>query len=783
MTTFPALTNQPNALTNIGASDILQVGAGISGATGTPATTGLIRAANNTTITTARNAANSANITILQTDNSNNVIIGDGTNSAAMIIYSNTLTEFIVGSTVTMSTGTTYIQSFVTNFIFNSAVTSPTIIHAAVVANGGTGQGFTLRAQDVSGTGTTTGGDLDLQSGSGGTINGNIYLRTGNTIRLTVSPTIILATLPVVLKGTNPAVTGDFRAANAFTFYARNSGNTGDNLILSQAANIVDVGGTTGSSVRIWAGSGVAINATTSSVAVGFPLVLQGANPATAGDIRAGNNTTILAARNAANNADLTIIRTDTSNNILVGQTSAVTLYLQSSSGIGFDCGATEHIMTATYFAVATGAASFTLLQADKTTNSGVGATLTVQAQNETGTSSTGGGLTLTSGTGTTVAGSLLLQTGGATKLTISPTVITLALPLTIQSPTATTSASGDLRFPKGFNLAARNQTNTGDNSVLFDDSSNGLIVGGTGYASSTLKSGTTTVTITSGLITINGALVLQGSNPAATGDIRAANNTTIIAFRNAANSGDVAILKSDNSDSAILGSGVATLYFQTASTTRLSMSSSAAILTVPLTLQGTNPATTGDIRAVNNTTILAFRNAANNADLNIIATNSGNDVSIGSNGINNLLVNAGTGNTLQLMTGAVARLTLSSTVGTFSVPVVAPGIVNTIAYIVGTGATTDSTRLLPADGYIISASIKIITPYSAGGTIAIGQSGSTSLFQATTDNNPQGTAGDVYEVVNWIQAASAAAIRTTVGGSPAAGQCWVIVRYTQPSA
>jgi hypothetical protein len=74
------------------------------------------------------------------------------------------------------------------------------------------------------------------------------------------------------------------------------------------------------------------------------------------------------------------------------------------------------------------GAASATLKQADKTTNSGTGAVLTIQAQNETGTTSIGGQLALTSGTGTTVAGSVVVQTGGTTRLTANATgVITVA--------------------------------------------------------------------------------------------------------------------------------------------------------------------------------------------------------------------------------------------------------------------------------------------------------------------------------------------------------------------
>jgi len=66
--------------------------------------------------------------------------------------------------------------------------------------------------------------------------------------------------------------------------------------------------------------------------------------------------------------------------------------------------------------------------QADLTTVSGTGQTFTIQAQNETGTTSTGGNLALTSGTGSSADGYTYLKTGGTTRLTVKPTgVVTIA--------------------------------------------------------------------------------------------------------------------------------------------------------------------------------------------------------------------------------------------------------------------------------------------------------------------------------------------------------------------
>lgn len=107
----------------------------------------------------------------------------------------------------------------------------------------------------------------------------------------------------------------------------------------------------------------------------------------------------------------------------VTGTTSSNTVISITGSAGSVNIASTGNILTWNTATTAPG-----IKQSDKTTNSGTGATLTIQAQNETGTTSTGGGLTLTSGTGTTAAGALLLQTGGTTRLTANATgVITIA--------------------------------------------------------------------------------------------------------------------------------------------------------------------------------------------------------------------------------------------------------------------------------------------------------------------------------------------------------------------
>jgi len=69
----------------------------------------------------------------------------------------------------------------------------------------------------------------------------------------------------------------------------------------------------------------------------------------------------------------------------------------------------------------ATGVVSPKLNQADNTTNSATATSLTIQAQNATGTTAIGGNLVLTSGTGTSTNGSVNLQIGGTTTASIVP--------------------------------------------------------------------------------------------------------------------------------------------------------------------------------------------------------------------------------------------------------------------------------------------------------------------------------------------------------------------------
>lgn len=102
------------------------------------------------------------------------------------------------------------------------------------------------------------------------------------------------------------------------------------------------------------------------------------------------------------------------------------------------------------------------------------------------------------------------------------------------------------------------------------------------------------------------------------------------------------------------------------------------------------------------------------------------------------------------------------------------------VRYVLDNTAAQDSVWLIPANCRILRAHIEITTPYSAGGTISLGQVGSVALLMATTDLDAQTTG--IYEVpqdTSW--GGSDLVVRTTVSGAPAAGAGVAVVEYAYP--
>ncbi len=94
--------------------------------------------------------------------------------------------------------------------------------------------------------------------------------------------------------------------------------------------------------------------------------------------------------------------------------------------------------------------------------------------------------------------------------------------------------------------------------------------------------------------------------------------------------------------------------------------------------------------------------------------------------------------------------------------------------------ANASSAALLPAGAFVKECTVEIDTPYNAGATISVGQTGTPTSFQATADNNPQ-IAG-LYEENQETSAVGGLAVLVTVTGAAAgSGVAWVT--YAVPLA
>lgn len=223
------------------------------------------------------------------------------------------------------------------------------------------------------------------------------------------------------------ALSGLIRLPDNQFIKARNSANSGDailigldNSVSNPPTNRVNIGGVN-YSVYV-SGHFLLVD---NSIVQNDP-VLGNSLAATSGFISAQNNTAIIAARNAANNANLTLLSTTAGNLITLGDTVNSGIVYNTSTGNvhNFEVNSVSEMqITGTQITVSVptvtfaSAVSFPVISQTTTGGAG-GQALTVQAQNA---ATTGGNLNLTSGTGAT-AGNINLETGGVIREIVTPT-------------------------------------------------------------------------------------------------------------------------------------------------------------------------------------------------------------------------------------------------------------------------------------------------------------------------------------------------------------------------
>jgi hypothetical protein len=232
----------------------------------------------------------------------------------------------------------------------------------------------------------------------------------------------------------NPTVVQADGASNIFVFLATASTvqwatgttapvfNQADNTTNSATAQNLTVQaqratGTTsvGGDLILIAGTGTSTNG---SVRIG----VQGSTFAATGTVKLASAATINT-RNNANNADLTVLTAGSASDIITlgdSNNGGIVVNTKTGSKVAWQVNAVEQgnisttslSLTTPLIQWVTGASAPTVKQADNTTNSATGQVLTVQAQNATGTSATGGDVAITSGTGTTATGNIKFNTG-----------------------------------------------------------------------------------------------------------------------------------------------------------------------------------------------------------------------------------------------------------------------------------------------------------------------------------------------------------------------------------
>jgi hypothetical protein len=408
-----------------------------------------------------------------------------------------------------------------TSMVVASTPTAFTISQADKTTNSGTAANLTIQAQNETGTGST-GGDLALKSGTGTSQDGFITLKQGSAV------TAKFGVQNLVGQGNKTyldfgASSGGMAASsqliscsygvgsavyfftNAGTCHFGQGGNldvltvdsgVGFNTSLVQFTSSTTAPFIKQADLATNGGTGAALTIQaqneTGTTSTGGALVLKGGTGTTTpGAVQIVCGSQIIGKYQSLGAGDARFTADASANFVLfaangTGQ-QVIFQALGSSGQVTYETGLITYIdaalataMTwtlngtgATTMQLAAGVTSFKLSQNDKTTNSGTGAAFTIQAQNETGTGSTGGALNLTSGSGLTASGHVNISTGnGGSGITITDNTFLMSC--------------------------------VGGDTIFFCDASENITIGTGGTASVTLDAGGVTLELVGSELDLN---------------------------------------------------------------------------------------------------------------------------------------------------------------------------------------------------------------------------------------------------------------------------------------
>ncbi len=282
---------------------------------------------------------------------------GSGADGFVSLYQAATLVAAFASSGITMYSG---------GVTWNSAVGSPTISQSLVSTNSTNGQALTVQAQNATGL-TSTGGALNLTSGTGTTAAGNVNLQLGGTTKLAVQASQVLSFLGTV------AFDGSLGAAAIGINQKSGTGaNVGANLQIIAQAGQQQTGGAANNNGGILALQG-GVPGTGGSGAAGLPGAVQiytgttqvasfnaaaadflalgpmvnGLLTSPTGLLRLANNTAIYADGNAAGRKQY-VIGTDSFQTLLIADNGSNTVQVSPSTSVSLAPGGTTELQVTT---------------------------------------------------------------------------------------------------------------------------------------------------------------------------------------------------------------------------------------------------------------------------------------------------------------------------------------------------------------------------------------------------------------------------------------------------
>lgn len=410
------------------ASDFLKLGA-------IPASAGTLRFSHSGFAIKLRNIVNTADLNIVTIDAGTGSIMTFGDSTLYVNLNAGGGVYVNAGALVLRTTAGAQTATFNCNngqFNWDATTFSPIL---SQTPHATTPHTFTIQAQNVT---TGTGSDLNLQSGTGSVAPGAVTLYAGATQMASLAK----AAGDFIALGADPADAGAIRLSHAMGIYGESNTPGTDRAVVTWgvvANDVVGVGdaGTvtrvTGSALHAYAG---ATQVAQLGLATG-DFLKMGDVVSTMGYLRVDDSFTLIQRNGNPGTADRNVIvcggetvsfgdAAQTGNVLLRKAGCTVTLgsnyveCLGASQVILVAGGVSGLIVEGAQFRVnvasyrwETSVVSPKLYQNDDATNSATGDTMTVQAQNCTGTASIGGKLVVTGGTGTSTHGALALATNG----------------------------------------------------------------------------------------------------------------------------------------------------------------------------------------------------------------------------------------------------------------------------------------------------------------------------------------------------------------------------------